>query len=143
MLQFRNNFGNDDYDANDGHDHKNDSDKMLITVGLTIVGSPIGGLQFCSPSSGAVDIAVGAGIILLACDDILWDAVVQSLLPNTNVLKYDNDDANQDIDDSDDYDDNDGHSDNDGSEHMMKAMGKSKLGSPIGGVHFCNPSSGK
>ena len=40
MLQFRNNFGNDDYDANDGHDHKNDSDKMLITVGFTIVGSP-------------------------------------------------------------------------------------------------------
>ena len=72
-----------------------------------------------------MDIAVGAAIILLACDDILWDAVVQSLLPNTNVLKYDNDDANQDIDDSDDYDDNDGHSDNDGSEHMMKAMGKS------------------
>ena len=43
-------------------------------------------LLFYNPSSGAVGVAVDAAVIFLADDDFLWNAVVRSLLRNSNVL---------------------------------------------------------
>ena len=39
-----------------------------------------------NPSSGAVGVAVDAAVIFLADDNCLWNAVVRSLLRNSNVL---------------------------------------------------------